>query len=143
MLNFQGHKSKDMISLPLGIPDVAVLQVGQNEHGDYIIAVESTLKGTVYQHCGRQITKLHGHGRWIELRHLPILGHRVYVRLQPKQYTCLDCGNRITTQTAIPGGRFRCAGIARIKDTGALRTVISRANELLRPSLSTSGTRRF
>ena len=77
MLNFQGHKSKDMLSLPLGIPDVAVLQVGQNEHGDYIITVESTLKGTVCQHCGRQITKLHGHGRWIELRHLPILGHRV------------------------------------------------------------------
>ena len=50
---------------------------------------------------------------------------------------------QVYAQPAIPGGRFRCAGIARIKDTGALRTVISRAHELLRPSLSTSGTRRF
>lgn len=98
MLNFQGRKSKDMLALPLGIPDVAVLQVGQNEHDDYVITVESTLNGTVCQHCGRQITKLHGRGRWIELRHLPILGHRVYIRLQPKQYKCLDCGNKITTQ---------------------------------------------
>ena len=40
-----------------------------------------------------------GQGRWIELRHLPILGHRVYIRLRPKRYKCPHCGDKTTTQT--------------------------------------------
>jgi transposase len=98
MLDIIGLKSSDMISIPLGIPDVEVLSVDQNERGDYIVTVESIQKGTKCQYCGRRITKLHGHGRWIKLRHLPILGHRVYIRLRPKQYKCPHCGDKITTQ---------------------------------------------
>jgi len=85
MLNIVGLKSRDMISIPLGIPDVDVLSVELSERDDYIVTVESTQVGTVCQHCGRKITKPNGHGRWIELRHLPILGHRVYIRLRPKR----------------------------------------------------------
>jgi transposase len=99
MLSFTGPKSRDMISIPLGIPDVDVLKVEQNERGDYIVTVESRQIGTVCQHCGRKITKSNGQGRWIQLRHLPILGHRVYIRLRPKQYKCPHCDDRITTQT--------------------------------------------
>ncbi|MCJ7825550.1 MAG: ISL3 family transposase [Anaerolineales bacterium] len=98
MLNLQGHKSNDMLSLPLDIPDVAVLQVRQEQRGDYIITVTSTREGTRCQYCGRKLMQLHGHARWIKLRHLPILGHRVYLRLRPKQYVCPDCGDKITTQ---------------------------------------------
>lgn len=87
-----------MLSLPLDIPDVAVLQVRQNQQGEYLITVKSTLKGTRCQHCGRQLTRFHGHGRWIELRHLPILGRRVSLRLQPQPYVCPHCGDKITTQ---------------------------------------------
>jgi len=99
MLNIMGLKSRDMISIPLGIPDVHVLSVELNEQGDYIVTVESTQVGTICQHCGRKITKSSGHGRWIELRHLPILGHRVYIRLRPKRYECPHCDNKTTTQT--------------------------------------------
>jgi transposase len=99
MLNIVGLKSRDMISIPLGIPDVDVLRVEQNERGDYIVTVESTQLGTICQYCGRKITKSNGHGRWIKLRHLPILGHRVYIRLRPKQYRCPHCDDKITTQT--------------------------------------------
>ncbi len=99
MLNIMGLKSRDKISLPLDIPNVRVSSVHINEHGDYIITVESLRNGTICQHCGRKITKLRGHGRWIELRHLSILGHRTYIRLQPKQYKCPHCANRMTTQT--------------------------------------------
>ena len=99
MLNIVGLKSRDMISIPLGIPDVDVLRVEQNERGDYIVTVESTQIGTICQYCGRKITKSNGHGRWIKLRHLPILGHRVYIRLRPKQYKCPHCDDKITTQT--------------------------------------------
>ena len=75
------------------------LRVEQNERGDYIVTVESTQIGTICQHCGRKITKSNEHGRWIKLRHLPILGHRVYIRLRPKQYKCPHCDDKITTQT--------------------------------------------
>ncbi len=99
MLNIMGLKSRNKISLPLDIPDVRVSNVHMNEHGDYIITVESLRNGTICQHCGRKITKLHGHGRRIELRHLSILGRCTYIRLQPKQYKCPHCTDRMTTQT--------------------------------------------
>ena len=98
MLNLNAHKSRNMVSFPLNIPHLVVLSVQENQQGDYIITVESTLHGTKCQHCGRELTQLHGHGRWIELRHLPVLGRRVYLRLRPKQYVCPDCGDKITTQ---------------------------------------------
>ncbi len=98
MLNIMGLKSRNMISLLLDIPDVRVSGVHMNEHGDYIITVESLQSGTICQHCGRKITKFHGHGRWIELRHLSILGCRVYIHLQPKQYKCPHCDDKMTTQ---------------------------------------------
>jgi transposase len=97
-LNLQGHKSNDIVSFPLDIPDVQVCSVRQNERGDYIITVESTQGYAVCQHCGRKTTTFHGYGRWVELRHLPILGHRVYIRLRPKRYICPDCGGKTTTQ---------------------------------------------
>jgi len=92
-------KSRNIISLPLDLPNVDVSSVRLNKHGDYIITVESTQSGTICQHCGRKIMKFHGHGRWIELRHLSILGCRVYIRLRPKQYECPHYDDRITTQT--------------------------------------------
>ena len=98
VLNFRGHKSQNMVSFPLDIPNLVVLSVKENQQGDYIITVESTLQSTQCQHCGRELTQLHGHGRWIQLRHLPVLGHRVYLQLRPKQYVCPHCGDKITTQ---------------------------------------------
>jgi len=87
-----------MVSFPLDIPDVKVLSVRQNKGGDYIITVESTQNSAICQNCGRQITKFNGYGRWIELRHLSILGHRVYIRLRPKRYECPYCDGKTTTQ---------------------------------------------
>jgi transposase len=97
-VNIQGHKSPDMVSFPLDIPDVKVVSVRQNEQGDYIITVESTQGYAVCQHCGRQTTQFHGYNGWLQLRHLPILGHRVYLRLRPKRYICPHCAGKTTTQ---------------------------------------------
>lgn len=93
-----GIKAKNTIMLPLDIPDVEVIGTEINERGDYIIKVESTRNGAVCQYCGRQLTKLNGHNREIELRHLPILGRRVYIRIRPKRYECPNCGGKTTTQ---------------------------------------------
>ena len=98
MLNLSGLKSRNMISIPLDIPDVATHGVQVNKKGDYTITVTSRIEGTVCQYCGRKITKSHGHGREIKLRHTSIFGHRVYLRLLPKRYKCPDCENKTTTQ---------------------------------------------
>jgi len=77
---------------------VTVLDVQTNQHGDYIITVASTFKSTICRICGREITQFHSHGKWIQLRHLSILGHRVYIRLRPKRYACPYCSGKTTTQ---------------------------------------------
>jgi len=93
-----GHKSGDMVSFPLDIPHVRVLSVRQDKGGDYIITVESTRNWAMCRKCGRKITKFNGYGRWIKLRHLPVLGRRVYIRLRPKRYECPYCDGKTTTQ---------------------------------------------
>jgi transposase len=83
----------------LDIPDVQVLNVEQNERGECTITVESTLEGTRCRLCGRELKELHGVDEPIALRHLPILGRSVYLRLRPKRYRCPDCaGGPTTTQ---------------------------------------------
>lgn len=91
-------ESRNQISLPLDIPNVKVLSTTLNDQGDYIITVESTKTEATCQHCGRKITKFHSHSHWIKLRHLSILGHRVYIRLRPRRYECPDCNGQTTTQ---------------------------------------------
>ena len=87
------------ITIPLDIPDVQVLNVEQNERGECTITVESTLEGTRCRQCGREITDPHGVDEAITLRHLPILGRPVYLRLRPKRYRCPYCeGGPTTTQ---------------------------------------------
>lgn len=91
-------KPRNTIMLPLDIPDVEVIGTEINKRGDYIITVESTRNSAVCQHCGGQLTKFNGHNREIELRHLPILGRRVYICIRPKRYECPNCGGKTTTQ---------------------------------------------
>jgi hypothetical protein len=83
-MNMMNLKSRAQVSFPLDIPNVTVLAVRMNRRGDYIITVESTLTSTVCRICGREITQFHSYGKWIQLRHLSILGHHVYIRLRPK-----------------------------------------------------------
>ena len=85
------------IRFPLDIPNVNVLKTEMNAQGDYIITVESTQTSTTCRCCGREISKFYGHGKWIQLRHLPILGRRVYIRLRPKRYECPYCDDHPTT----------------------------------------------
>ena len=98
MPNHQGLKSRNLITLPLDIPDIEIISVNVNEQGDYIVRVESTQNSTICQSCGARITKSNGSGREIELRHLPILGHRLYIRLSPKRYECPNCNGKTSTQ---------------------------------------------
>ena len=84
----EGTAINAQITIPLDIPDVQVRKVEQNERGECPITIESTLEGTRCRLCGREITDLHGVDEAITLRHLPILGRPVYLRLRPKRYRC-------------------------------------------------------
>jgi transposase len=91
------EEKKALISIPLDIPDVRVLETELTPAGDFVITVESTLDSTTCRKCGRGITEFHSFDRWITLRHLPILDRRVFVCLRPKRYRCPYCSDNPTT----------------------------------------------
>jgi transposase len=85
------------LTIPLDLSDVRVLTVEMNPRGDCTIAVESTSEGTKWRKCGRELREFHGVDEWLTLRHLPILGRRVYLRIRPKRYRCPYCAEGPTT----------------------------------------------
>jgi transposase len=88
-----------LISIPLDIPDVRVLQTELTREGELILTVESTLTTATCRRCGRTISERHGVDEPRLLRHLPILGRVVYLRIRPKRFRCPFCdGHPTTTQ---------------------------------------------
>jgi len=81
----------------LAIPDVEVDTIETTVSGDVIITVHSQKKGTKCHKCGRWIEKCHGHDDPILLRHLSLFGRKVYLRICPARYQCLQCPRRPTT----------------------------------------------
>src|SRR5215207_594585 len=86
-----------LISIPLDIPDLRVLQTELTKAGELILTVESTLTTTTCRRCGRTITERHGLDEPRQLRHLPILGRIVYLRIRPKRFQCPWCAGHPTT----------------------------------------------
>ncbi|MFZ1040646.1 MAG: ISL3 family transposase [Anaerolineales bacterium] len=88
------------VTIPLGIPDVRVLQTSMNDRGEIIITIESTKEGTRCRKCGKWITKLHGQDEWVTIRHLPVFGRASFLRYRSKRYQCQECeGQPTTTQS--------------------------------------------
>jgi len=85
------------ISIPLDIEDVRVLQTDLTAAGEFILTVESTLTSTSCHRCGRLITEPHGLDQPRLLRHLPILGRPLYLRIRPKRFRCPFCDDHPTT----------------------------------------------
>jgi len=85
------------VSIPLDIPDVRVLQTDLTQADEFIFTVESTLTTTTCRRCGRTLTEQHGEDRSRLLRHLPILGRVVYLRIRPKRFRCPYCDDHPTT----------------------------------------------
>jgi transposase len=85
------------ISIPLDIPDVRVLKTELTKAGELILTVESLLTTTKCRRCGQTISARHGYGAARDLRHLPILGRPVYLRIRPKRFRCPFCDDHPTT----------------------------------------------
>jgi transposase len=87
----------NQLHIPLDLPDVRIIEVS-NVKNEWLIRVESTLKGTTCRKCGQSIEAFHGHDEPIRLRHLPLFEVPVYLELRPKRYRCPDCDGTTTTQ---------------------------------------------
>ena len=84
-------------SIPLDIADVRVVQTELTQAGELILTVESTLESTICHRCGRTITDPHASDKPRLLRHLPVLGRPMYLRIRPKRFRCPFCGDHPTT----------------------------------------------
>ena len=98
-LNFYSNTDKPgprlaMISIPLDLPDVWVLDSQINEPGEIIITVESRLEGCSCKHCQKKVEAFHQNDEWITIRHHSILGRPVYIRMRAKRYNCSRCARR-------------------------------------------------
>ena len=89
------------LSIPLDIPDVRVLQTDLTQANEFILTVESTLDSSTCRRCGRAITEPHGTDQPRLLRHLPILGRVVYIRIRPKRFRCPFCDDHPTTSQTL------------------------------------------
>jgi transposase len=85
------------ISIPLDIPDLQVLRTDLTAADELILTVESTLTSTPCRCCGRILLDQYGEDRSRLLRHLPILGRPVYLRIRPKRFRCPYCEDHPTT----------------------------------------------
>ena len=85
------------LAIPLDLPDVRLLCTELTPQQELIIEVESTLTTASCRRCGRTISDFHGYDQPLKLRHLPILGYVVYIRIRPKRFRCPDCDDHPTT----------------------------------------------
>jgi len=85
------------ISFPLDIPQVDVLATRQTRDGKFIITVESRQETTKCGVCKQSVSCNYGHGKRIQLRHLPILGQETYIAIRPRRGQCPTCLHNPTT----------------------------------------------
>lgn len=90
------------IEIPLDIEGVDIKEVIFTKRDEIVIVVESQIKGTKCHRCGQVITKYHGSGRPLILRHLPILGKKTYLSIKPRRYLCEQCEDHPTTTQVLP-----------------------------------------
>jgi len=101
---------KSTFNAILDIPNIEVEEVERIEKG--IIGSRSIVQsaGRVVIQCGHFIDHFYGQGEFITLRHLPLFGRQVELRLRPPRYQCQRCqGQPTTTQrTTWYDARSRC-----------------------------------
>lgn len=80
----------------LNIPRIRVLNVEYDEK-KIECQIESTQGYSICYKCGQKATIFHEHEIELELRHLPICGRQVILRLRPNRYRCPYCDGSVTT----------------------------------------------
>jgi transposase len=80
----------------LNIPGIRVLSVRVEAHS-IKCEIESTQGYSLCHRCGQKATEFHGYDQALEVRHLPLCGRPVILRLRPKRYRCRYCEGVVTT----------------------------------------------
>ena len=80
----------------LNIPGIRVLSVRAEAHS-IKCEIESTQGYSMCHWCGQKATEFHGYDQALEVRHLPLCGRPVILRLRPKRYRCRYCEGVVTT----------------------------------------------
>lgn len=84
------------IEIPLDLPGIRIVKTEMNQR-EIVITVESTREWAICSKCGHEIREFHGYGRWLRLRHLPILGRPLMIEIRPKRFRCPTCDDHPTT----------------------------------------------
>jgi len=82
---------KKLLQQHIGLSHVSIIQAETNSQGAIEITLESTLKGTHCHCCGQVITKFYDYNRLSTLRHLPLFGQAVYIKVRFPRYQCESC----------------------------------------------------
>ena len=101
VITLRKERHTDIFNISPEIQNIKTEKVERNSKGDFIITVSSTVEGTICHRCGREITEFYGHGRMTELRHLPIPGHKTFIRICAKRYECPYCDGKPTTSQTL------------------------------------------
>jgi transposase len=96
----------------LNIPGIRVLSVNYDEK-KVECQIESTQGYSICHKCGQKATIFHEHEKELELRHLPVCGRQVILRLRPRRYRCPYCDGGVTT-TERPDWYDAKAGCAKV-----------------------------
>ena len=80
----------------LNIPGIRVLSIKYDEN-KIACQIESTQGYSICHTGGRKATEFHEQGQELELRHPPLCGREVILRLRPKRYRCRYCEGAVTT----------------------------------------------
>lgn len=83
---------RDIIKELVGLQDVTVKKVEQNEQEMYI-HLELERKEHVCPHCSSKTNHIHDY-RLQQVSDIPISGKRVYLILRKRRYVCQHCGKR-------------------------------------------------
>lgn len=96
------NKTIDQLKLTpelLGLSNITITEICEACDGSIHIFVRSTEQETLCRVC-KLPTDLYGYGHTLTLRHLPILGRDVYIKITPPRGICKRCDdNPTTTQT--------------------------------------------
>ena len=88
---------KKAFNVLLDIPNVVVDEVEIDRQENYRVTLHSIEQGTHCHKCGHFIDHFYGHGEFITLRHLPVMGRQVELRFRPRRYLCTQCREPSTT----------------------------------------------
>ena len=86
-----------VISVPINLPDIEVINTDILDNGALIVKVKSTKVGTYCKHCGEYTTCYHSLNKKVRLNHLPSFGNSVYIEFNPVRYMCTNCDGAPTT----------------------------------------------